>query len=49
FQLEMPVMSQREESLFLCPPKVLLDEHLPGRPDSPQLTYRKILSFCTEA
>uniref|UniRef100_A0A2D4F747 Uncharacterized protein n=1 Tax=Micrurus corallinus TaxID=54390 RepID=A0A2D4F747_MICCO len=26
FQLEMPVMSQREESLFLCPPKVLLDE-----------------------
>ncbi|XP_070788271.1 cytosolic carboxypeptidase-like protein 5 isoform X2 [Pituophis catenifer annectens] len=49
FQLEMPVTSQREESLFLCPPKVLLDEHLPGRPDSPQLTYRKILSFCTEA
>ncbi|XP_070591061.1 cytosolic carboxypeptidase-like protein 5 isoform X6 [Erythrolamprus reginae] len=49
FQLEMPVMSQREESLFLCPPKVLLDERLPGRPDSPQLTYRKILSFCTEA
>ncbi|XP_058020667.1 cytosolic carboxypeptidase-like protein 5 isoform X6 [Ahaetulla prasina] len=26
FQLEMPVTSQREESLFLCPPKVLLDE-----------------------
>ncbi|XP_026527355.1 cytosolic carboxypeptidase-like protein 5 isoform X3 [Notechis scutatus] len=26
FQLEMPVMSPREESLFLCPPKVLLDE-----------------------
>ncbi|KAM3852803.1 cytosolic carboxypeptidase-like protein 5 isoform 2-T3 [Vipera latastei] len=50
FQLEMPVTSQREESLFMCnPPKVLLDEHLPGRPDSPQLTYRKILSFCTEA
>uniref|UniRef100_A0A8C5RLH3 tubulin-glutamate carboxypeptidase n=1 Tax=Laticauda laticaudata TaxID=8630 RepID=A0A8C5RLH3_LATLA len=49
FHLEMPVMSPREESLFLCPPKVLLDEHLPGRPDSPQLTYRKILSFCTEA
>ncbi|KAM3852804.1 cytosolic carboxypeptidase-like protein 5 isoform 3-T4 [Vipera latastei] len=27
FQLEMPVTSQREESLFMCnPPKVLLDE-----------------------
>ncbi|XP_013923345.1 PREDICTED: cytosolic carboxypeptidase-like protein 5 isoform X4 [Thamnophis sirtalis] len=26
FQLEMPVTSQREESLFMCPHKVLLDE-----------------------
>lgn len=53
FPLEVPeltVTGQREEPLFLCnSSKVLLDEHLPGRADSPQLTYHKILSFCTEA
>ncbi|XP_061481919.1 cytosolic carboxypeptidase-like protein 5 isoform X2 [Rhineura floridana] len=53
FPLEVPeltVAGQREEPLFLCnPSKVLLDEHLPGQADSPQLTYHKILSFCTEA
>ncbi|XP_042325737.1 cytosolic carboxypeptidase-like protein 5 isoform X2 [Sceloporus undulatus] len=53
FPLDVPnlaITGQREEPLFLCnPPKVLLDEHLPGRADSPQLTYHKILSFCTEA
>ncbi|XP_060106961.1 cytosolic carboxypeptidase-like protein 5 isoform X2 [Heteronotia binoei] len=53
FSLEVPeltVTKQREEPLFLCnTPKVLLDENLPGRADSPQLTYHKILSFCTEA
>nr|XP_016853308.1 PREDICTED: LOW QUALITY PROTEIN: cytosolic carboxypeptidase-like protein 5 [Anolis carolinensis] len=53
FPLEVPdltVAGQREEPLFLCdPPKVLLDEHLAGQADSPQLTYHKILSFCTEA
>ncbi|XP_062979748.1 cytosolic carboxypeptidase-like protein 5 isoform X2 [Elgaria multicarinata webbii] len=53
FPLEVPeltVAGQREEPLFLCnPPKVLLDEHLPGRAESPQLTYHKILSFCSEA
>ncbi|XP_054845280.1 cytosolic carboxypeptidase-like protein 5 isoform X2 [Eublepharis macularius] len=53
FQLKVPaltVTSQREEPLFLCnTPKAVLDEHLAGRTDSPQLTYHKILSFCTEA
>ncbi|XP_053106764.1 cytosolic carboxypeptidase-like protein 5 isoform X2 [Hemicordylus capensis] len=53
FPLEVPeltVPGAREDPLFLCnTPKVLLDEHLPGRAESPQLTYHKILSFCTEA
>ncbi|KAL8184927.1 UNVERIFIED_CONTAM: hypothetical protein K2H54_032579 [Gekko kuhli] len=53
FPLEVPeltVTSRREEPLFLCnTPKVLLDEHLPGHAESSQLTYHKILSFCTEA
>nr|XP_056708356.1 cytosolic carboxypeptidase-like protein 5 [Euleptes europaea] len=53
FQLEVPELTatnQREEPLFLCnTPKVLLDKNLPGHADSPQLTYHKILSFCTEA
>ncbi|KAJ6661162.1 hypothetical protein lerEdw1_015298 [Lerista edwardsae] len=29
--------------------QISLLQHLPGRADSPQLTYHKILSFCTEA
>uniref|UniRef100_A0A670HZ50 tubulin-glutamate carboxypeptidase n=1 Tax=Podarcis muralis TaxID=64176 RepID=A0A670HZ50_PODMU len=54
FPLDVPELTvtggQREEPLFLCkPPDVLLDEHIPGQADPPQLTYHKILSFCTEA
>ncbi|CAI5771596.1 carboxypeptidase 5 isoform X2 [Podarcis lilfordi] len=53
FPLDVPELTatgQREEPLFLCnPPNVLLDEHIPGQADPPQLTYHKILSFCTEA
>ncbi|KAJ7341417.1 hypothetical protein JRQ81_005488 [Phrynocephalus forsythii] len=49
-ELAAAAAEQREEPLFLChPSKVVLDEHLAGRAASPQLTYRQILSFCTEA
>ncbi|KAF7235860.1 Cytosolic carboxypeptidase-like protein 5 [Varanus komodoensis] len=53
FPLEVPelvVTGQREEPLFLHnSPKVLPDKRRQARAESPQLTYHKILSFCSEA